>query len=53
MKDCSRFVEEKRNIEETLGNVLVLENLLPRMALCEEDWNAINSMVASTLCYVR
>ncbi|CAD7080109.1 unnamed protein product [Hermetia illucens] len=50
---CPRFVEERKNLEETLGEVLVPENLVRRMLACREDWDAINSMVVTNHSELR
>lgn len=43
---CPRLVEEKRNLEVTLSDMLSPENIVRRMLTCQEDRNAGNSMIA-------
>lgn len=40
-------MEETNNLEKTPGDVPVLENLVRRILTREEDWDVINSIIAS------
>ena len=46
-------MEERRNLEETLGEVLVPENLVAKMVAHQENWDAVNSMIASIQTKMR
>lgn len=40
---CPIFVKERKNLEKSLRNALLFENLVGRA--CRKEWDVINSMI--------
>lgn len=47
LSHCPRFVDERKNLEKTQGELPVLEGQIRRMFTCQQDYDSINGMTGS------